>query len=101
MLTVSATSQLTTSKKDGPKSSALETKSQQASLINPDASAHEIEVQFKDEIHEFASLSQLSSHSSHDVLFANQRAVGQTRYQLPESSVSYQGKVLKFVDTYN
>lgn len=50
---------------------------------------------------EFASLSQLSSQSRHDVLFANERAVGQSRYQLPESSVVHQEKELKFVDTYH
>jgi len=51
---------------------------------------------------EFPSLAQLNSHSSHHVLFANERAVGESRYQLPESSVTTkQGKVINFVDTYN
>lgn len=112
---VSATSQPANGKKDVSKSSTVadpkaanlqeeETKSSQSiagSTIDPTVSADEIEVQFKGEMQEYASLAQLSSHSSHHVLFANERCVGESRYRLPESSVTHKGKVVNFVDTYN
>jgi len=115
IVAVSATAQPSQTKKDGPKSSfsqesqdthahSEETKSQQAiagGSVDVGVSADEIEVQFKGEIQEFASLAQLSSQSNHHVLFANERAVGTTRYELPESSVTHQGKVINFVDTCN
>lgn len=64
-------------------------------------SADEIEVQFKGEVLEYASLASLRSHSSHHVLFANERAVGPSRHELPESSVTHKDKTVNFVDTYN
>lgn len=115
IVTVSATSEPNQARKNGKKSSVQtdaenalnhgeESKGQQPSTsgsIDPSASADEIEVQFKGEMEEYSSLAQLNSHSSHHVLFANERAIGGSRYQLPESRVSNKGKVINFVDTYN
>jgi len=80
-----------------------ETKSQTSGTVSvdPGASADEIEVQFKGEVLEYESLASLRSHSSHHVLFANERSLGTSRHELPESSVTHMDKTVNFVDTFN
>lgn len=115
IVAVSATSQPGQGKKDASNSSANagtssavhpaeEAKSQkplEGGSIDPSVSADEIEVQFKGEIQGYESMQELRSHSSHHGLFANARAVGPSRHELPESRVMHKEKAISFVDTYN